>query len=234
LKQLCSERGLAACYMVAKTAGTGDTYCGCHHNFSLARGAENSFWDKDARGLSQVARHAAAGILETMPALTLLYHPWVNSYRRTDHEMFTPEIASWGEDNHFAGLRVVYGAVPERMTRFENRVPGADVNPYLSIAAMLIGCLRGIRDLKEPPPYAKGPTADESCMPLPRTLPEAVELFGKSQIVAEALGTAFVEHLNYIKLEEWKDYTAAVPSAAQAAAKGPITDWEIARYFKHA
>src|SRR5579872_944230 len=66
MRQLCSERGLAACFMAAKffesgDAFAGDTFSGCHHNLSIARGSENAFWDGSAARLSQVARHAAAG-----------------------------------------------------------------------------------------------------------------------------------------------------------------------------
>lgn len=235
LKQLCSERGLIACYMAAKSSRTDDTFSGCHHNFSLARGAKNVFWDESSRTLSQVGRHAAAGILETLPAFTLIYHPWVNSFRRTDHHMFTPERASWGDDNAYCSIRVVYGAVPSEMTRFEFRVPGADVNPYLSVAAMVLGCLHGLRENREPPPYVIGdPTHDKESTPLPRTVPEAIELFRKSPMVADAFHGEFVEHYVLLKQDEWNDFTAAVPSPEQALAKAPVTDWEITRYFHHA
>ena len=59
LRQLCAERGLVATYMTAKFVNTGDSYCGCHHNFSLARGKKNIFWDETKRDLSKIARHAA-------------------------------------------------------------------------------------------------------------------------------------------------------------------------------
>src|SRR5205814_1964534 len=65
LKQLCAEQGLVASYMAAIGASPGDSFSGCHHNFSLARGDENAFWDPRERSLSKVAGHAAAGILET-------------------------------------------------------------------------------------------------------------------------------------------------------------------------
>jgi glutamine synthetase len=235
LKQLCSERGLIACYMAAKSTRTDDTFCGCHHNFSLARGAKNEFWDESSRSLSQVGRYAAAGILETLPPFTLIYHPWVNSFRRTDHHMFTPEEASWGDDNGYCSIRVVYGAVPTEMTRFEFRVPGADVNPYLSVAAIVLGCLRGIRQSSEPPPYTIGPpTGNEQSKPLPRTVPEAIDLFRKSPAVADAFHPAFVEHYVLIKQEEWNDFAAEVAAPEQALAKAPVTNWETTRYFQHA
>ena len=115
LKQLCAERGLVASYMTARYVGPGDGYVGCHHNFSLSRGSQNVFWDPTTQGLSEVARFAATGLLETMPAFTLIHRPWVNSFRRMDR-MLGSEDASWGDDNLFVGIRVVHGAVPAEMT----------------------------------------------------------------------------------------------------------------------
>jgi glutamine synthetase len=234
LKQLCSERGLAACYMAAKFAGTGDSFSGCHHNFSLARDTRNAFWDDSTRDLSQVARQAAAGILDTMPAFSLLYRPWVNSYRRMDHLLWNPENASWGKDNHTVALRVVHGAVPKQLTRFEHRVPGSDVNPYLTIASILYGALRGLRDGREPGAYAKGEAIMEKHWPLlPHTMLEAATLFRESPDTVNAFGADFVENLVHVKREEWADFAAAVDSPQAALGKGPVTQWEFTRYFDH-
>lgn len=234
-KQLCSERGLVASYMAARYIGEGDAYCGCHHNFSLARGSENVFWDASSNDLSQVARYAAAGLLETMPAFTLIHRPWVNSFRRMDRMLGNPEDASWGDDNVFVGIRVVHGSVPEEMTRFEHRAPGADVNPYLSAATVLLGCLRGLREQREPPPYATGdPTLEKRWARLPHTMPEAIDTFRKSPLVGESFDAAFVEHLSSVKEDEWRDFVSTVASPEQTLAKGPVSDWEISRYFKDA
>src|SRR5579871_845917 len=240
MRQLCAERGLAPCYMAAKffsrgEAFSGNTYSGCHHNFSLARRSENAFWDDSAQDLSRIAHQAAAGILETMPAFNIIYRPWVNSYRRIDYHLGAPENASWGKEHHFAAIRVVHGSAPAKLTRFEHRVPGADVNPYLSIASILKGTLRGIRGNLSPPPFATGDVLEEkNGARLARSMPEAIELFRKSPAAAEEFGAAFVEHLAIVKEEEWKDFATAVASPEAALGKGPVTDWEFARYFNFA
>jgi glutamine synthetase len=240
MRQLCSERGLVASYMAAKCFPTGepfagDTFSGCHHNFSLARGKENAFWDSSSSDLSQIARHAAAGLLDTMPAFNIIFRPWVNSYRRNNHHLAAPENASWGKEHHFAAIRVVHGAAPHMQTRFEHRVPGADINPYLTIGAIVQGCMRGIREKLEPPAYATGDVMHEkNGPPLPRTMPDAIELFRTSPAAATAFGNAFVEHLAIIKKEEWADFAKAVASPEAALQKGPVTDWEFARYFNDA
>jgi glutamine synthetase len=171
-----------------------------------------------------------------MPAFNLIYRPWVNSYRRMNRLLFNPENASWGRENHTVGLRVVHGPQPEKMTRFEHRAPGADINPYLSIASILEGCARGLRAREEPPAYAKGDAMlDERWHLLPHSMPEAIERFRASPAATEAFGVEFVEHLACIKQDEWKDFIQSVPDPEKALASGsPISSWEATRYFHHA
>src|SRR5271170_8127010 len=169
-----------------------------------------------------------------MPAFSILYRPWVNSYRRMDHLLWNPENASWGKDNYTVALRVVHGAVPKKLTRFEHRVPGSDVNPYLTIASILHGALRGLRDARVPGPYAQGEAIMEKHWPLlPHTMLEAGTVFRESPDAVNAFGADFVENLVHVKREEWADFAAAVESPQAALAKGPVTQWEFARYFDH-
>src|SRR5262249_47048182 len=153
-------------------------------------------------------------------------------FRRMDRQYFNPENASWAKDNHSAGLRVVTGAVPERLTRFEHRAPGSDVNPYLTIASIVMGCIRGLNEGVEPPPYATGDVMlDKRWALLPHTMPEAVQAFRESPAAVAGFGRGFVEHLAFLKTEEWKDFSADVPSPAEALKKPPVTPWEFKRYF---
>ena len=235
LRQLCAERGLVATYMTAKFVDTGDSFCGCHHNFSLARGAHNAFWDESSGDLSVVARYAAAGMLKTMPAYNIIFKPWVNSFRRMNRLLWNPENASWAKDNHMAGIRVVTGAVPEKMTRFEHRAPGSDINPYLSIAALVLGAIEGLKDKKEPPPYGKGDVMlEKHWAPLPHSMPEAIAAFRESPSATAAFGRNYVEHYCYLKQDEWKDFCNAVQKPEDAVRNGQVTQWEFERYFNHA
>jgi glutamine synthetase len=235
LRQLCAERGLAATYMTAKFVDTGDSFCGCHHNFSLARNNGNAFWDESSGDLSKIARFTAAGMLKTMPAYNIIFRPWVNSFRRMNRLLWNPENASWAKDNHMAAIRVVTGAVPEKLTRFEHRAPGSDINPYLSVAALVLGAIEGLKDEKEPPPYGKGDVMlEERWAPLPHSMPEAIAAFRASPSAIEAFGKHYVEHYAYLKQDEWKDFVAAVEGPEDALKKAPVTQWEFARYFNHA
>lgn len=235
LRQLCAERGLIATYMTARFVDTGDSYCGCHHNFSLARGSRNAFWDEATGDLSNVARYAAAGMLKTMPAYNIIFKPWVNSFRRMDRMLWNPENASWARDNHTAAIRVVTGAVPEKLTRFEHRAPGSDVNPYLSVAALVFGAIEGLQDEKEPAPYGTGDVMLEKRWALlPHSMPEAIAAFRESPSALAAFGKEYVEHYAYLKRDEWKDYSDAVKDPEGALRSGPVTQWEFERYFNHA
>ena len=235
LRQLCAERGLIATYMTAKFVNTGDSYCGCHHNFSLARGGKNAFWDPTKGDLSRVARHAAAGMLKTLPAYNIIYRPWANSFRRMDRMLWNPENASWAKDNHTAAIRVVTGAVPEKLTRFEHRAPGSDINPYLSIAALVYGAIEGIKDAQEPPPYGNGDVMlEKRWKPLPNTMPEAIDAWTESRSAAQYFGRDYVNHYAYLKREEWADFAKAVEKPIEALKKAPVTPWEFTHYFLHA
>ena len=145
LRSLADEYGLVPTFMPALHMHSADSHNGAHHNISVWRDGVNACWDPETRDMSKLAGHFAAGMMETMPDLHLAFRPWVNSHRRMDRLSWAPEDTSWGPDNHAVALRVVYGSMPEKMARLEHRAPGPDVNPYLSLAAMFAGGLKGIK-----------------------------------------------------------------------------------------
>ena len=220
-KELCAERGLVATFM-AKWKPT-DSGCGAHVHQSLWRDGQNAFaGDRD--GLSDLARHYAAGQLATMPAFTALFNPNVNSYRRISVAAWTPENATWGVDNRTTALRAITGPGPKAV-RFEHRRPGADANPYLVIAAMLAGGLHGIETAAEPPGPARGNAAqDTQAPPLPGSLPAAIAALRGSELARELLGREFVDHYVLSRQVEWDLWTQW--SSAQ------VTEWELRRYFE--
>src|SRR5690606_2846670 len=132
IKGAARKHGLDATFM-AKPYGdcSGN---GMHVHFSiLDKDGKNIFAGSDARG-SDALRHAIAGLLSTMPEAAAVFAPNFDSYRRFMPGSHAPTRVAWGYDNRTAALRV-----PESdliATRIEHRVPGADANPYLAIAAM--------------------------------------------------------------------------------------------------
>jgi glutamine synthetase len=158
-----------------------------------------------------------AGIQATMAEFTLLYAPNINSYKRFQPGSFAPTAIAWGHDNRTCSLRVVgHGAG----LRVENRLPGGDVNPYMSCAAMLAGGLHGIsNELELEPPFTGN--AYESDKPkVPTSLTAARDLFAGSEVAREAFGKEVVDH--YVN-------AADVELAAFNAA---VTDWERIRGFE--
>jgi glutamine synthetase len=153
-----------------------------------------------------------------MREFTLMYAPNVNSYKRYQAGSFAPTAVRWGTDNRTCALRLV-GHGPSM--RIENRVPGADVNPYLAVAAMVAGALKGIdNELSVENEYAGNAYEDVSAQRVPATLRDALELWEKSDAAREAFGDEVVAH--YAN-------NARVELAAFDAA---VTDWELVRGFE--
>ena len=181
------------------------------------------FHDPDGEHrMSAAFRSYLAGILTLLPELTVLFAPTVNSYKRLVDGYWAPTRASWGVDNRTVGARVIPGGASS--TRLELRVPGADVNPYLAVAATVAAGLWGLEhelDLEQAPVVGNGYEADDTAgRRLPRTLQEATARFAASAVAPELFGQAFVTHFVETREWEWRRYCEAV------------TDWEVRRYFE--
>jgi glutamine synthetase len=219
-KEIAAQMGALPTFM-AKVAD-GIDGCGGHIHQSLwkADGSESVFWDEGAdHHLSPTLKHYLAGLLATIPDFMLMYAPNVNSYKRFVPWTWVPVNLTWALDNRTVALRVI--ASSPTAIRVENRVPGADLNPYLAIAASLAGGLHGIEKGLEPPPPTKGNAYEVAdAEPLPRTLPEALERFRSSPLAREWFGDEFVEQ--YAAFRQWE-----VDKHRLA-----VTDWERRRYFE--
>src|SRR5262249_58693305 len=109
--------------------------------------------------LPRVFSSAIAGVLEHLPAASLLLNPTINSYKRLVPGWFAPINATWGYENRSCAVRAIRSERPE-LWRFECRRPGADANPYLVLAAIAAPAADGgRRGADPPPPLAGGPVA---------------------------------------------------------------------------
>lgn len=223
LKQLCEERGLVATFMARCRPVGRESASGAHHHQSLRRDGRNVFHEPGSALLSETGRHYAGGLLQTMRDLHVLFRPTVNSYRRMDRLAWSPEDVSWGMENRCTALRGI--TIPaETSARVEHRVPGADVNPYLTIAAMLAGGLHGIRNRIDPGPPCRGdPLVEGSFVRLPRTLPDSTAAFRQSAFARAAFGDEFVEHYAMSRDAEWQAWLGWLDSH--------VTEFEYRRYF---
>ena len=201
-KEIAAQEGVSITFMAKFSEREGSS---CHIHMSV-RGTDDAGFER-----------LIAGQLACLRELTLFYAPNINSYKRFASASFAPTAVAWGNDNRTCAVRVV-GHGESR--RFELRVPGADVNPYLALAAMIAAGLHGMdAELElEAPLEGNAYAADKPQMP--RTLHEARELFAASEVARTAFGDEVVEHyLNNARVE-------------LEAFESVVTDWERLRGFE--
>ncbi len=219
MKQICARHGVTACFMAKWNAKLPGCSGHLHQSLWSLDGERNAFHDPKARGgMSKILRHYLAGQLALMPELTALYSPTINSYKRSVENTWAPLTATWGIENRTCAIRVI-GDSP-KSTRLEYRQLGADINPYLAMAASLAAGLYGIERELEPPEACAGNGYQAEARPLPRNLREATAAARAAEVARELLGEGFVDH--YVRTREWevRQYERAV------------TDWELERYLE--
>ena len=209
-KEIAAQEGMAITFMAKYNEREGNS---CHVHLSLA----------DADGKNVFARERAvfdqflAGQLACLRELTLLLAPNVNSYKRFQPGSFAPTAVAWGHDNRTCSLRVVGHG---EGLRLENRLAGADVNPYLALSAMIAAGLHGIEHEQELEPPHEGNAYVSDKPHVATTLSAARELFAASDVADAAFGAEVVEHYLNNADVELRAFEAAV------------TDWERVRGFE--
>lgn len=219
VKTMGSRAGLAASFMARPETESGiGSSCHVHVSLRDAQGTPIFHDGDDPDGISSAIRHGVGGVLERAPELMLWYAPTVNSYRRTASEDFAGRGATWGFDNRTVTCRVVAGG--PATTRLEYRVPGADVNPYLALAAVLASVRDGIQRAVDPGPPTRGNGYERDVAPLPETLDLATDRWLASSFVGEAFGDDVRAHYGTLAQHECRSFNQSV------------TDWEKRRYFE--
>ncbi|MEC8110521.1 MAG: glutamine synthetase family protein, partial [Pseudomonadota bacterium] len=142
--------------------------------------------------------HALAGMQRYLAGAMALMAPYVNSYRRHSLTEDSPTNLAWGMDNRTVGLRVPVGDPANR--RIENRVPGADANPYLAIAASLAALWLGLQEKRRPTRPLKD--SGEDLATLPRNLDIALDALEKASPLHDVLGEEFVKLFIEVKRGE--------------------------------
>jgi glutamine synthetase len=222
VKELARQHERSVTFMALPHAAGPESGSSCHIHLSLWDEIDrNVFADPgDAGQSSALMRHFLGGLMHCIPDLMPLYAPFINSYKRLRAEDFSPCTNAWGFDNRSVAFRMV-GHGPSR--RIENRVPGADVNPYLAYAAMIGSGLYGIEHELEPGLFAAecARTMPEA-KALPANLLAALTRFVDSEVAAEILTPEVVSHFARFAELEIDSYFSVV------------TDWERETYFEQA
>ena len=209
-KEIASQEDMAITFMAKFNEREGNS---CHIHCSLADEQGENVFAADRT----LFERFIAGQLACLQELTLFYAPHVNSYKRFAPGSFAPTAVAWGNDNRTCSMRVVGHGPAERV---ENRLPGADVNPYLALAAMIAAGLHGIdAELElEAPLDGNAYTADKPHVAT--NMYAARDQFAASEIAREAFGQEVVDHyLNRARIE-------------LEALESTVTDWERFRGFE--
>ena len=192
-----------------------------HIHLSLwdATASEPRFLDRSAEhGMSALMRAFVAGLIAHGPDTTLFYCPYVNSYKRFLPGSFAPTALVWSVDNRSAALRVC--SPGGRGIRVEQRIGGADLNPYVALAAMLTAGLAGVEQRMALPEAVQGNAYREGLPQIPRRMSEAIAAAEHSDGLRQAWGSAVVDH--WVQAARWE----------LAQSEQAITDWEIQRGFE--
>ncbi|WP_406370432.1 glutamine synthetase family protein [Streptomyces sp. NBC_00647] len=216
-KEIASQEGVSLTFMAKYNEREGNS---CHIHLSLADADGKNVMAgsaKDPGGMSEVMRHFLAGQLAALRDFSLLYAPNINSYKRFQPGSFAPTAVAWGYDNRTCSLRVVGHG---RSMRFENRLPGGDVNPHLAVAGLVAAGLYGIEQKLELPEACAGNAYTSAYAHVPTTLREAAELWENSTVARAAFGDEVVAHYRNMARVELEAFDAAV------------TDWELRRSFE--
>jgi glutamine synthetase len=220
-KEIAAQEGMSITFMAKVNEREGNS---CHVHLSLRDQAGRPVFagqdgpdGHDGHGFSPVMEQFLAGQLACLRELTLFLAPNVNSYKRYVPGSFAPTAVAWGMDNRTCALRVVgHGG----SLRFENRVPGGDVNPYLTVAALVAAGMHGVEQGLPLEPEYVGNAYDSDRARVPTSLREATDLFEASETARAAFGTDVVDHYVNAARQE----VAAFESA--------VTDWELFRGFE--
>ncbi len=196
--------------------------CSGHIHQSLSDGKKNLFFDaKSKRSMSKLFESYLAGQVACLMEFAPMFWPTINSYKRLVDGFWAPVKPTWGLDNRTASFRVIAGS--PKATRLETRCPGADVNPYLAMAAVIAAGLHGVeKGLKLTAPPITGTNQGAENIPrAPRSLQETTANFRASDIARDWFGDTFVDH-----------FAAATREWEHRQWQDAVTDWELKRYFE--
>ncbi len=219
LRALAMRQGRSVTFMPRWTENADSQSIHVHVSLKDASGRPLFHDPGQPRGISQTFRYFLGGLQRHMGDLALVCMPTVNSYRRFAPGTFAPPGLTWGFENRTTCFRVV--GHDAGSLRVENRLPGADTNPYLTMAATLAAGVAGILDKIEPHPEVLGNGHGQTPEGLdyPRFMPEAIARFRTSDFAADWLGPRFVQAFAATRTSQHDQFRAKVP------------DVELERFF---
>ncbi|WP_224705754.1 glutamine synthetase family protein [Devosia aquimaris] len=218
-KEIAWAAGKAVTFMAKWDYGLAGSSSHIHMSLADKRGKPVFVDDKDARGMSAIMKQFMAGQLAYAREITYFLAPYINSYKRFQAGTFAPTKAIWSPDNRTAGFRLC--GEHSKAIRVECRMGGADLNPYLALAALIAAGIKGIEDKLDLEPAFEGDAySSKKLREIPKTLREATDTMRKSKMLKDAFGEQVIAH--YVHTAEWEQFEY----------DRRVTDWELMRGFE--
>jgi glutamine synthetase len=206
LREAALKHDMYATFMAKPMAGEPGSAMHVHQSVVDEESGRNIFSNPDGSP-SDLFRHYIGGLQKYMPSAMAIVAPYVNSYRRIVRHTAAPINLQWGVDNRTVGFRVPVSGSQDR--RVENRVIGADANPYLALAVTLACGYLGIQEQLEPTPMVEG-SAYKMKVELPQGLSEALTLLRGDDRLREVLGERFIDVYSAVKELEHQEFMTVI------------------------
>ncbi len=220
-KEIAWAKGRAISFMAKWSDSAAGNSSHIHQSLWSLDGQALFHDSKAGHGMSDLMHHYLAGLLHHAGALTYFLAPNINSYKRFVAGTFAPTAAIWSLDNRTAGYRVC--GAETKAVRVECRVGGADLNPYLAMAALLAAGLDGIENKRKLEPAFVGDAySGTGTRQIPNTLRAATQALDESAMLRAAFGDGVIDH--YLHAAKWE----------QSEFDRRVTDWEVKRGFERA
>ncbi|OYU38810.1 MAG: glutamine synthetase [Pseudorhodobacter sp. PARRP1] len=219
IRALAMRQGRCVTFMPRWTEDADSQSIHVHISLKDAAGKPIFYQDGEKNGISQTFRHFIGGLQRYIGDMTLICQPTVNSYRRFAPGTFAPPGLTWGYENRTTCFRVV--GHDAGSLRVENRLPGADTNPYLTAAATIAAGVAGIIEQIEPEPevIGNGHNLSGDRPDFARSMPEAIDRLRNSAFAKDWLGPRFVEAFAATRQSQYDQFRKKVP------------DVELQRFF---
>jgi glutamine synthetase len=210
-KEIAHGKGVSVTFMAKPDTTQAGSSFHLHSSLWDKAGRKNLFHEDGTPHGSALFRHWVAGQMFLAREFSYFYAPYVNSYKRYQADTFAPTRIAWAWDNRTTGFRMCGEG---QSLRIENRIPGADANPYLAFAMTIAAGLYGIeRKLEAPPLYEGNAYEDDGLQQVPGSMRDAVAALESGAVVREVLGPEVYEHYLHTARLELEAFDKVVTNA---------------------
>jgi glutamine synthetase len=209
MREAALKHNVGATFMAKPMTGQPGSAMHLHQSIIDTKTGKNIFSNADG-SMNDLFLHHIGGLQKYIPELLPLFAPNVNSFRRFLPDTSAPVNVEWGEENRTVGLRVPDAGPQSR--RVENRLPGADANPYLAIAASLLCGYIGMVEKISPSAPVKGRGYERRNLRLPLTIEDALERMENCKNLENYLGANFITGYVAVKRAEHENFKRVISS----------------------